>query len=1020
MVVIKHHAPAFSAQGAESFVSQLYGLKASARLLPGEHDQNFYLRTAAGQEFVLKIAHAQEQWAILDLQNQALAHLAIHAPSLLLPRVCSTADGKQIATVVGTDQIPYFARLLTYVPGVLFAHTNPHTSLLLQSLGSTVGTLDRTLSNFTHPAAHRSLKWDLQHAGWIRDYLLYIDQPERRRVVGRFLLQFEQEVAPRLPSLRASVIHNDANDYNVLVNPIDVEPRQVVSVLDFGDMVYTATICELAIVATYAMLGKTDPLTVAAHVVRGYHEAFPLTEPELEVLFPLICTRLAVSVTNAAYQRHIDPGNEYLTISEGPAWMLLQQLVDIPPQMAHYQFRHACGLSPCPTTPAVTQWLKHHANEFGSVVEPDVASTDTLIFDLSVGSLDLGNLPDVFDTTMFTKNLFERMRAAGACVGIGRYNEARPIYTSESYRLEGNNGPEWRTVHIGIDLFMEPGALIFAPLDGIIHSFRNNDAPLDYGPTIILQHTVDEGRLTFFTLYGHLSLDSLNGLAEGMPVARGRQIGKIGAMSVNGGWPPHLHFQIITDLLGKSGDFPGVARPSQRPLWLSLSPDPNLILGIPVDRFPPDPMSVEEILAARQHHMGGNLSISYSNPLKIVRGYMQYLYDEDGRTYLDSVNNVPHVGHNHPRVVQAGQRQMAVLNTNTRYLHEGIVRYAERLCATLPEPLSVVYFVCSGSEANELALRLARSHTRQKNMVVVDVGYHGNTTTLIEVSPYKSDGPGGTGIPSYVHKVLMPDVYRGPYKQSDPRAGKKYAQYVAEAVQQSDGHLAAFICESVLGCGGQVVLPNGYLQEAYRHVRSAGGVCIADEVQTGFGRVGSHFWAFEMQGVVPDIVTMGKPMGNGHPLAAVATTPEIATSFNNGMEYFNTFGGNPVSCAIGMAVLDVIADERLQEHALATGTYLMDGLRSLMDSHPLIGDVRGLGLFVGIELVRDRAALTPAADEAAYIANRMRDHGILLSTDGPFHNVLKIKPPMVFDTANADFLVATLDKILREDRVRIT
>jgi 4-aminobutyrate aminotransferase-like enzyme/Ser/Thr protein kinase RdoA (MazF antagonist) len=1019
MVIIKHSAPTFSVQDAERFVSHLYGFNASARLLPGEHDQNFYLRTDTGQEFVLKIAHAQEQWEILDLQNQALAHLAIYAPSLLLPRVWSTTDGKQIATVVGRNQIPHFARLLTYIPGVLFAHTNPHTPALLHSLGATVGTLDHALSNFTHPAAHRSLKWDLQHADWIRDYLHYIEQPERRQIVERFLLSFEQEVAPRLPSLRASVTHNDANDYNVLVNALGTEPRQVISVLDFGDMVYTATICELAIAATYAMLGKADPLSTAAHVIRGYHEAFPLTESELEVLFPLICTRLAVSVTNAAYQRHIDPDNEYLTISEGPAWALLQQLVDIPPQLAHYQFRHACGLSPCPTTPAVIQWLKRHRGEFGRVVEPNVTSADTLIFDLSVGSLDLGNLPDVLDTVMFTKNLFERMRSAGARVGIGRYNEARPIYTSESYRIEGNNGPEWRTVHTGIDLFMEPDAPIFAPLDGIVHSFRNNDAPLDYGPTIILQHTVDEGRLTFFTLYGHLSLDSLDGLAEGMPVAHGRQIGKIGDVAVNGGWPPHLHFQIITDLLGKSGDFPGVARPGQRPLWLSLSPDPNLILGIPADGFPPEPMSIEEILAVRQRHVGRNLSISYSNPLKIVRGYMQYLYDEDGRTYLDAVNNVPHVGHNHPHVVQAGQRQMAVLNTNTRYLHEGIVRYADRLCATLPEPLSVVYFVCSGSEANELALRLAHSHTRRKNMVVVDVGYHGNTTTLIEISPYKSDGPGGNGIPPHVRKVPMPDVYRGPYKQSDPRAGEKYAHYVAEAIQQSEGNIAAFICESVLGCGGQVVLPDGYLQEAYCHVRASGGVCITDEVQTGFGRVGSHFWAFETQGVIPDIVTMGKPIGNGHPLAAVVTTPEIAASFHNGMEYFNTFGGNPVSCAIGMAVLDVIADERLQEHALVTGNYLMNGLRSLMDSHPLIGDVRGLGLFVGIELVRDRAALTPAGDEAAYIANRMRDHGILLSTDGPFHNVLKIKPPMVFDTANADFLVATLDKILREDRVRI-
>jgi 4-aminobutyrate aminotransferase-like enzyme len=230
--------------------------------------------------------------------------------------------------------------------------------------------------------------------------------------------------------------------------------------------------------------------------------------------------------------------------------------------------------------------------------------------------------------------------------------------------------------------------------------------------------------------------------------------------------------------------------------------------------------------------------------------------------------------------------------------------------------------------------------------------------------------------------------------------------------------VAAFICESLLGCGGQIVLPQHYLKEAYRYVRNAGGVCIADEVQVGFGRVGTHFWGFETQGVVPDIVTLGKPIGNGHPLAAVVTTPEIAASFNNGMEYFNTFGGNPVSCAIGLAVLDVIEEERLQENARKVGMHLMSGLRRLMEKHTLIGDVRGLGLFVGIELVLDREKLVPAAAQASYIANRMKERGILLSTDGPFHNVLKIKPPLVFTEENADFLVGTLDEILGEDLAR--
>jgi len=402
-----------------------------------------------------------------------------------------------------------------------------------------------------------------------------------------------------------------------------------------------------------------------------------------------------------------------------------------------------------------------------------------------------------------------------------------------------------------------------------------------------------------------------------------------------------------------------------------------------------------------------------------VRGYMQHLYDVEGRRYLDAVNNVPHVGHSHPRVVRAGQRQMAVLNTNTRYLHELLARYAARLVATLPEPLRVVYFVCSGSEANELALRLARAHTGRRGTVVVDVAYHGNTTTLVDISPYKHAGPGGTGAADFVRTVPMPDVYRGPYRDAD--AGALYAQHVAEAVtdiQQDGVGVAAFIAEPLPGCGGQIVPPDGYLAAAYAAARAAGGVCIADEVQTGFGRVGSHFWAFAAQGVVPDIVTMGKPIGNGHPLGAVVTTPEIAASFDNGMEYFNTFGGNPVSCAIGMAVLDVIEEEGLRAHALRTGTHLMDGLRALMDRHPLIGDVRGQGLFIGVDLVRDRATREPAVAQAAYVANRMRERGVLLSTDGPDHNVLKIKPPLAFTAADADLLVATLDDVLAEDDAR--
>lgn len=404
---------------------------------------------------------------------------------------------------------------------------------------------------------------------------------------------------------------------------------------------------------------------------------------------------------------------------------------------------------------------------------------------------------------------------------------------------------------------------------------------------------------------------------------------------------------------------------------------------------------MKSLIEARKRLLGRNLSIAYDVPLKIVRGSMQYLYDEEGRQYLDGYNNVAHVGHCHPKVVEAGLRQMQALNTNTRYLHDTILNYAERLTSTLPDPLNVCYFVNSGSEANELAVRLARAHTNARDMIVLDHAYHGNTTTLIDLSPYKHDGPGGNGPPSWVHKVPLP-------RTADD------AQNVVEVIGTTQ-KLCGFIAESMPSVAGQIVLPQGYLNRVYDAVRAAGGVCIADEVQTGYGRIGTHFWAFESYGVVPDIVVLGKPIGNGHPIGAVITTPAIAGSFDNGMEFFSTFGGNTVSCAIGLAVLEVVQDENLQAHALAVGTHLLNGLRELQKHHDLIADVRGSGLFIGVELTKDDA---PATEEAHRIVNAMRNNAILIGTDGPSHNVLKIRPPMPFTMNDADHLLTTLQKAL--------
>jgi 4-aminobutyrate aminotransferase-like enzyme len=428
----------------------------------------------------------------------------------------------------------------------------------------------------------------------------------------------------------------------------------------------------------------------------------------------------------------------------------------------------------------------------------------------------------------------------------------------------------------------------------------------------------------------------------------------------------------------------------------------------------------DSIRELRSEYLSPSLSLSYKEPLHLVRGSGQYLYDADDREYLDAVNNIQHVGHCHPKVVAAAQFQYEKMNINTRYLDETIVNYAQSLTDKLPVGLDVCFFTNSGSEANDLALRIARHVTQSKETIVLDAAYHGNLSSLIEISPYKHNGKGGSGAPDFVHTVPIPDPFRGKYRGQD--SGIAYAnevQMILDKIQESGKQVSAFITESIMGCGGQLVPPQGFLKESFQKVRKSGGLCIADEVQIGFGRMGDFFWGFETQDIIPDIVTMGKPMGNGHPLSAVVTSKAIAEEFNNGMEYFNSFGGNPVSCAVGHAVLNVIEEEGLQQNARDVGKYLKSLLNELKEKYSMIGDVRGYGLFLGIELVRDLESLDPGDKEADQIENAMKEKGILISTDGPDHNILKIKPPLVFNRRNALFLTETLDEILSWDKNRL-
>ena len=760
---------------AESIARKHWGLDCRAEPLAGEVDRNFLLVTDSGDRWVLKISRENTDRVGLDYQIETLRFLENSPVAHLVQRPLPATDGQFLVPYDRNGCENCWVRVLSFLDGSTLVNFRDRPPEFLKEIGRTLARIDLALRGFDHPGAHRNHPWNLERTHDLARWSEKIIEPTRRELVERHMEIFLTEVVPRLEGLERGVIHNDANDHNLLVRTNAKDQLVLTGLIDFGDSRHSITVAELAITSAYLMLDREYPLTTAALVTSGYSSVRPLTKTEQSLLFNLIMTRLCASVLMSARGLHLEPENEYLQISAQPMWRLLERM---------------------------------------SMIDPDEAT-----------------------------------------------------------------------------------------------------------------RTLEDACAT----------------------------------------------------------------------------------------FSPPVRSADEIVAIRRRHFGFNLSISYSEPLKIVRGEGQYLFDDNGRRYLDLVNNVCHVGHCHPHVVAAAQKQMAELNTNTRYLHDNLAEYAVRLSGTFPDGLEVCFFTNSGTEANDLALRLARAHTGSKEIIVLDHAYHGHSPSLVEISPYKCEGPGGEGLADHAHKVAMPDPYRGPHR--GPDAGERYADELRTTIAEIEGlnrRPGAFMAESLIGCGGQVIPAPGFLSAATEAIRGSGGVAIADEVQVGFGRVGTHMWAFESQNVVPDIVTLGKPIGNGHPMAAVITTKEIALSFDTGMEFFSTFGGNPVSCAIGLAVLDVIEQEGLQQRALEIGTRMLDGLRELQTRHALIGDVRGLGLFIGVELVLDREGLAPAGREASQIIDEMKARGFLLSTDGPFHNVIKIKPPMVLGERDVDQTLEALDEVLRE------
>ena len=957
-----------------------------------------------------------EDPAFLKAETETI-NLLFHKTNLT-PRIIANLNGEMISEYNVNGKI-YLIRLISFIDGTVLSKVKHRSKELYSDLGKSTAIIGKELLNCGNNIFKRDFLWDMANGLLvIEKYSPLVKDNTLRNVILNIAADYQEAVLPLESSLRKSVIYNDANDYNIILsggNNIFSRNQKVSGIIDFGDMVYSYTVADLAVTIAYAIINEPDPLLCASQIIKGYNSTLPLEDNEIKVLFNMICMRLAMSACIAAHQQSIMPDNDYLNISQEPIKNALPSFASLNPAFAEEAFRLAAGYKPSADISHVIEYLKAK-NDFGPVLKENITNENSTVLDLSIGSPLLDGDYNKNSEPELTKKLFAFLKDSGFKYGIGRYDEPRYFYTSELFN-KGNKFAHSRTVHLGIDIFGETGTQVLAPLSGKVFALNNNNNYLDYGHLIILEHETDK-KIKFYTLYGHLSKKSIERLSAGQSIEKGEPIAEFGLPDENGGWTPHLHFQIIIDHLGLGADFPGVACPLDKDIWEIFSPDPNLILKIDESLFPENELSKTDTLQKRKTLIGWNLSIAYNDPVKVVRGWKQYLFDEMGNKYIDSYNNVAHVGHCHPAVVKAVQEQVSVLNTNTRYLHDNIIKYAQKLTSYFHESLNVCYFVNSASEANELAIRMMRYYTNAKDMIVLEAAYHGHTNTLIDISPYKHDGPGGKGKPGWVHKAMIPDDYRGMFKRGDPDAGKKYAQNVKSVIDEiikQNRKPGGFIAETVPSVGGQIFFPDDYLGRVYELVRQSGGICIADEVQTGFGRIGTHMWAFEKFNVTPDIVILGKPIGNGHPLAAVITTEKIADAFNNGMEFFSTFGGNPVSCAAGLAVLEVLEKEKLMANALTVGNYLLERLKPLVDKYAIVGDVRGSGLFLGVELVKDRTTLEPAAEEASYISNRLREKGILLGTDGPYHNVIKIRPPMPINLKDAEYLADSFIQILEED-----
>ncbi|WFU02059.1 aminotransferase [Rhizobium sp. CB3171] len=959
--------PDTTPEAAAEILQTHYGLTGTVTELGSQQDRNYRI-DAGDNSYVLKICRTEYDTVELEAQNAAIRHLHAKPDAPRVPNIVPSLSGRDILVVTIREQ-DYLVRLLSYLPGQSLTRRKHLPIAAVSALGALSGRLARDLADFEHPGLHRSLQWDLRRAGPVAVQLLSaISDHEARDRIAKAMVAAVKRIQPLASGLRVQPVHHDVTGDNVVSHP-DAHGQPIPDgVIDFGDIIQGWVVGDLAVTcASLLHHAEGDPFYILP-AIKAYHAIYPLGEAELKALWPLIVARAVILAASGEQQLAIDPDNDYVRGNLKLEREIFDVATGAQPDVMEAAILRAAGMDLAPL--ATDGW---------SALLPDIASDHIAAVDLSATS------PHFVDGNWLKPDMDWRLLAKAAIASgsaATRYGEFRLSHAD----LLSMTPPQNFALHS--DICLPAGTTVTAPFAGRIQWHGQH--------LVLIGETVS------------LHLDGVEcTLEESAEVEQGAIVGTIGGEgSAIGG----LRVQLCR--------VPGMVPPlfataHQADGWSAVCPSPAILLN---EACEAPRLESAALLTQREAHFASPQKHYYDVPPQIERGWHEFVFDTQGRTYLDMVNNVTMLGHAHPRLTAAIERQWSRLNTNSRFHYAAVAEFSERLAALAPDSLDSVFLVNSGSEANDLAIRLAWAHTGKKNMLCLLEAYHGWTLASDAVSTSIADNPRAlTTRPDWVHPLVSPNTYRGPFRGPDSAA-----DYVAgvttllETIDEKAEGLAGFIAEAVYGNAGGIALPRGYLADVYAAVRQRGGLCIADEVQVGYGRLGHHFWGFETQDVVPDIITIAKGMGNGHPLGAVITRREIAESLEKEGYFFSSAGGSPVSSVVGLTVLDIMKDEGLQENARIIGDHLKAGLIALMEHFPLIGAVHGMGLYLGVEFVRDHETLTPATEETAALCERLLELGVIMQPTGDHLNVLKIKPPLCLSAESTDFFVKALEKALED------